>query len=91
MVVGNADKGDAVAEAMTGLEGVEAPKKPIVAGDVAFIEAAIDSDPSSPAAFATVERVRDAVHDVSTAPTRSSAAAPRSTSTPRRPPTATTW
>ncbi len=64
MVVANADQADAVSEAMTGLEGVEAPKPPVTAGGVAFVEATIDSDPSSPAAFATVERVRDAVHAV---------------------------
>ncbi|WP_426246902.1 MMPL family transporter [Nocardioides sp. LHG3406-4] len=64
MVVANADRADQVAEAMTGLEGVEAPKPPVLAEEVSFVEATIDSDPSSPAAFATVERVRDAVHAV---------------------------
>ncbi|UUZ61716.1 MMPL family transporter [Nocardioides sp. B-3] len=36
----------------------------MVKDGVAFIEAAIDSDPSSPAAFEAVESVRDAVHAV---------------------------
>lgn len=63
-VVSNADAGDAVAEAMTGITGVESPKAPVVKDDVAFIEAAIDSDPSSPAAFEAVESVREAVHAV---------------------------
>ncbi len=64
MVVADAGTEDAVAEAMTGLENVEPPKPPVASGDVAFVEAAIGSDPASPEAFATVERVRDAVHDV---------------------------
>ena len=64
MVVANAGSEDAVADAMTGLENVEPPKPPVTSGDVTFVEAAIGSDPASPEAFATVERVRDAVHDV---------------------------
>ena len=64
MVVANAGSEDAVSEAMTDLDGVEPPKPPVTSGDVAFVEAAIGSDPASPEAFATVERVRDAVHDV---------------------------
>ncbi len=64
MVVGNAGSEDAIAAAMTGLDNVEPPKPPVTSGDVTFVEAAIDSDPSSPVAFATVERVRDAVHAV---------------------------
>jgi RND superfamily putative drug exporter len=64
LVVANADEGEAVAAAMVGLEGVEAPSPPVVQEDVAFIQATITSDPSTRAAFDTVERVRDAVHDV---------------------------
>ncbi len=64
MVVANAGSEAAVADAMTGLENVEPPKPPVTSGDVSFVEAAIGSDPASPEAFATVERVRDAVHDV---------------------------
>ncbi|WP_310528768.1 MMPL family transporter [Nocardioides sp.] len=63
-VVANAAQGDAVAAAMTGIDGVENPKAPLVKDDVAFIEAAIDADPSSPAAFEAVSSVREAVHAV---------------------------
>jgi RND superfamily putative drug exporter len=49
---------------MTGLENVEPPKPAVTSGEVTFVEAAIGSDPASPEAFATVERVRDAVHAV---------------------------
>ena len=64
MVVANAGSEDAVSDAMTDLDGVEPPKPPVTSGDVAFVEAAIGSDPASPEAFATVERVRDAVHGI---------------------------
>lgn len=64
MVVANAGSEDAITEAMTGLDNVEPPKPAVTNGDVAFVEAAIGSDPASPEAFDTVERVRDAVHAV---------------------------
>jgi putative drug exporter of the RND superfamily len=64
MVVANAEQGAAVAEAMTGLQGLSDPTPPVTANGVAFVQAAIEGDVSSPAAFATVERVRDAVHAV---------------------------
>jgi RND superfamily putative drug exporter len=64
MVVANADSGAAVAEAMSGVEGLETPSEPVTAGDVAFVEATIDGDVSSPEAFDTVEATRDAVHAV---------------------------
>jgi RND superfamily putative drug exporter len=64
MVVADAGSEDAISEAMTGLENVEPPKPAVTSGEVTFVEAAIGSDPASPEAFATVERVRDAVHAV---------------------------
>ncbi|WP_107767964.1 MMPL family transporter [Nocardioides terrigena] len=64
MVVGNAGSEEAITEALTGLDNVEPPKPAVTAGDVTFVEAAIGSDPASPEAFVTVERVRDAVHAV---------------------------
>ena len=64
MVVAKAGSEEAITAAMAGLDNVEAPKPAVVSGDVSFVEAAIGSDPASPEAFATVERVRDAVHAV---------------------------
>lgn len=64
MVVANEGTEDAITEALTGLENVEPPKPAVTSGEVTFVEAAIGSDPASPEAFATVERVRDAVHAV---------------------------
>ena len=63
-VVANADQADAVREAMTGVEGLSEPSEPVTAGGIAFIQAAVGADVSSPAAFDSVEAVRDAVHAV---------------------------
>jgi len=64
MVVANADQGAGVAGAMTGVEGLGTPSEPATAGGVSFVQATIQYDVSSPAAFDTVERTRDAVHAV---------------------------
>jgi RND superfamily putative drug exporter len=64
MVVANTGSEDAISEALTGLDNVEPPKPAVTSGEVTFVEAAIGSDPASPAAFDTVERVREAVHAV---------------------------
>ncbi|CUR59259.1 putative MMPL-like protein [metagenome] len=63
-VVANADQADAVREAMTGVDGVSDPSEPITADGVAFVQAVIGADVSSPAAFDAVNAVRDAVHAV---------------------------
>ncbi len=63
-VVADADQADAVREAMTGIEGTGDPSEPVVADGVAFIQTPVASDAASQNAFATVERVRDAVHQV---------------------------
>jgi putative drug exporter of the RND superfamily len=64
MVVANADQASAVREAMTGVEGLEPPSEPQVKDGVAFIEAAVDADVSSQAAFDIVDSTRTAVHAV---------------------------
>jgi putative drug exporter of the RND superfamily len=64
MVVSNADEAAAVHEAMTGIDGVGEPSEPVVQGDTAFIEATVEGDVSSQAAFDRVEQVRDNVHAV---------------------------
>ena len=59
MVVANAGQADAVRSAMTGIDGIgDQPTPPIVKGDVALIQAQLESDPTSKAAFATVDDVR---------------------------------
>jgi len=46
------------------VEGLGTPSEPATAGGVSFVQATIQYDVSSPAAFDTVERTRDAVHAV---------------------------
>jgi RND superfamily putative drug exporter len=63
-VVANAAEAPAVTQAMHGIDGIGDPSPPIVKNGVALIQANIASDPYSKEAFATVDRVRDAVHQV---------------------------
>jgi RND superfamily putative drug exporter len=63
-VVANADQARAVISAMQGIDGIGDPSQPIVKNGVALIQASVTSDPTSKASFATVDRVRDAVHQV---------------------------
>ena len=64
MVVANADSAGDVSEAMTGIEGVGQPSEPVVQDGVAFIQATLEGDVASAAAFDRVEEVRDQVHAV---------------------------
>jgi RND superfamily putative drug exporter len=63
-VVANADRAQAVSQAMQGIDGIGQPSPPIIKGGVALIQAPLESDPTSKAAFATVDDVRAAVHQV---------------------------
>ncbi len=64
MVVANAAQAASVATAMEGIDKLESPSEPIVAGGVAFITANLTVDSTTTAAFETVEKVRSAVHAV---------------------------
>jgi RND superfamily putative drug exporter len=63
-VVANADQAPAVVSAMQGIDGISDPTQPVVKNGVALVQANVTSDPTSKQAFATVDRVRDAVHQV---------------------------
>jgi RND superfamily putative drug exporter len=64
-VIANADQADAVASAMSGVDGIQDPAPPYVVDGTALITANLDTpDPLSQTAFDTVENVRDAVHAV---------------------------
>jgi RND superfamily putative drug exporter len=54
-----------VGSAMQGISGLGRPAPPIVKNGVALLSAPVESDPTSKAAFATVDAVRTAVHGVS--------------------------
>lgn len=63
-VVSNAAQAPQVQRAMATIPGIEKVNKPFVKGDLALIEATTRGDPSTPAAFALVDKVRNAVHSV---------------------------
>jgi len=65
-VIAKADHADEVAAAVDATDGIEASSAQVLAtkGGLAYIEATLTDAPDSPAAFATIDRVRDAVHDV---------------------------
>ena len=63
-VLANADQADAVRDAMTGIDGILAPREPIVLGDTALINADLTADPLAPVAYDAVHEIRDAVHAV---------------------------
>ncbi len=64
MVVADAERGEDVRAAMTGIEGVGEPSEPVAVGGIAFVEATVAGDVASTAAFDRVEAVRDQVHAV---------------------------
>ncbi|QCX27905.1 MMPL family transporter [Nocardioides jishulii] len=63
-VVANAARADDVRAAMAEADGIERPGKPVVIGDLALVEAVIDSDVAAPESFAAVREVREATHAV---------------------------
>jgi putative drug exporter of the RND superfamily len=63
-VVANADQAQAVTRAMQNVNGLGEAAPPIVKDGVALVQAPVDADPTSKAAFATVDDVRAAVHQV---------------------------
>jgi RND superfamily putative drug exporter len=63
-IVANAGQEQAVAQSLQGVEGIGTPSPAIVKGSVALISVPLESDPTSKAAFATVDDVRAAVHGV---------------------------
>jgi RND superfamily putative drug exporter len=63
-VVANADQAQEVGQALQSVDGLGQASPPIVKGGVALIQAPLESDPTSKAAFATVDDVRAAVHQV---------------------------
>ncbi|PWN04660.1 hypothetical protein DJ010_03295 [Nocardioides silvaticus] len=64
-VVVRADEADAVAEAMTGIDGLDAPLPPFIDGDVALVQASLQTDSVSDLSKDAVLEVRDRVHAVS--------------------------
>jgi RND superfamily putative drug exporter len=64
VVVTSADAASDVKDALAGTDGVTDIGEPVAQGDQVLLQAGLTDPPISDAAFATVERVRDAVHAV---------------------------
>ncbi|NUT31583.1 MAG: MMPL family transporter [Hamadaea sp.] len=66
VVVSSAEQADAVRAALAGTTGIEAASvtPPVVRGGTAYVEGTLTDPADSPEAYATVDRVRAAVHAV---------------------------
>ena len=64
IVISDAAAADQVHAAVTGTEGVAEAKPPQVANGEALIEATLGDPPDSPAAMATIDRLREQVHQI---------------------------
>jgi putative drug exporter of the RND superfamily len=63
-VVANADRAGEVQAALTSVAGISSVAQPVVKDGYAYLEATSSDVPDGPAAMATLDRVRDAVHQV---------------------------
>lgn len=63
-VVTDVDQATKVAAVVAGTPGISEVAKPVVKGDTAWIAATLSSAPDTAAARATVDRVRDRIHQV---------------------------
>ena len=66
VVISKADQGPAVKAALASTEGIDptSVSEPVAKGGFAYIVGTLNAAPDSPAAFDTVDRVRDRVHAV---------------------------
>ncbi len=64
LVVANADQAEEVATAMSGVDHLEPPTRPLVKDGVAFLTANLTVDTTTTVAFDTVDEVRAKVHAV---------------------------
>ncbi|WP_167477160.1 MMPL family transporter [Nocardia arthritidis] len=62
VVIAESSRIDSVASAFGGTRGITAPTKPVVRGDLAYLEGTLSDPPDSQAAYDTIDRVRAAVH-----------------------------
>jgi len=64
VVIGRAEATEELRRAVTGVDGIVAVDQPVVRDGLVLINGTLQDRPDSSAAEQTVERVRDAVHDV---------------------------
>jgi RND superfamily putative drug exporter len=67
VVVGRADKASEIRGAVASTEGIDSSTvtPPVIKGDTAYLQGTLTAAPDSPAAYDTVDRVRDRVHEIS--------------------------
>jgi putative drug exporter of the RND superfamily len=63
-VVGNASAASALRTALAGTGGIVGVSRPVTSGGLVYLQGTLSSQPDSPAAYATVDRVRTALHAV---------------------------
>jgi RND superfamily putative drug exporter len=63
-IVSDADAAGQVRSALTGVQGIGQLTDPVVRGENAYFEGTLTDPPDSPAAYATIDRLRDAAHEV---------------------------
>jgi RND superfamily putative drug exporter len=63
-VIGNAAAAPRLASALSGTSGIQTVSRPATRDGLVFLQGTLASKPDSPAAYATVDRVRAAVHAV---------------------------
>jgi RND superfamily putative drug exporter len=63
-VVSDAAAASRVKSAISGVEGIGQITEPVVRGQYAYLEGTLTNPPDSPAAYATIDRLRAAAHDV---------------------------
>jgi putative drug exporter of the RND superfamily len=63
-VIANADKAGEVRAVLASVPGISSVEQPVVTDGYAYLEGTTSDAPDGPAAMATLDRVRDAVHQV---------------------------
>jgi RND superfamily putative drug exporter len=63
-IVADAAAADRVRSTVSGVDGIGQVTEPVVRGANAYMEGTLTNPPDSPAAYATIERLRDAAHAV---------------------------
>jgi RND superfamily putative drug exporter len=64
VVIANAEQSADVRSAMAEVPGISEVSEPVVSGDLAYLAGTLESPPDSRAAIDTVDRVREAIHQV---------------------------
>ena len=62
VAIGKASAASGIRDALSGTTGITDVTDPVVKGDLAYVEGTLNDAPDSAAAYATVDRVRAAVH-----------------------------